>query len=108
MAKYRNNLSYEQYLKYGLGGISSSLGLKVYKRAGGDVLLKKTFDRQKDYRVIITWKGEPIEKSQFIVDRQFWHMSNTNDDDRNHMRRWADPKIEMITDAIRRGKEKKK
>mgnify|MGYP003389001445 FL=1 len=108
MAMYKNNLSYEQYMKEGLMMLSSNLGLKTYKRAGGDPQLKMTFDKNLDYRVLFTWKGEAIPNSQFIVDRQFWRMSNRNDGDRNHMRRWADPKLESVKDAIERGKKKKK
>lgn len=104
--KYKNNLSYEKYLKNELETLSPNLGLKVYKRAGSDINLKATFDKDKDYRVMITWKKEPI--FQFIVERIFWHMANTNDGDRDHMRRWAKYKLDMIADAIRRGKEKKK
>ena len=104
MSKYKNNLSYEKYMDHGLNGIHSNLGLGVYKRAGSDLSLKYTFDKELDYRVVIKWKKEPIY--QFIVDRQFWHMSNRNDDDKKHMRRWADEKLEMIADAVKRGKEK--
>ena len=107
MAMYKNNLSYAQYIKEGLLLMSSNLGVKVYKRSGGDPQLKMTFDNKLDYRVLFTWKGDPINNSQFIVDRQFWHMSNRNDGDRNHMRRWADPKLESVKDAIERGKKKK-
>jgi len=108
MAKYKNNLSYEKYMKQELDLLSSNLAIKVYKRAGGDPLLKMTFDKDRDYRVLITWRGEPIPNSQFIVDRQFWHQPNKNDDDRSHMRRWANPKIDAIKDALERGKKKRK
>jgi hypothetical protein len=107
MANYINNLSYEQYMKEGLMMLSSHLALKTYKRAGADPSLKATFDKEKDYRVLFQWKGEVIEGSQFIVDRQFWRMSNRNNDDRKYMRRWADPKLNAVSDAIKRGKKKK-
>ena len=106
MAKYKNNLSYAQYIKEGLLLLSSNLGVKVYKRAGGDPQLKMTFDKDLDYRVLFTWRGEAIQNSQFVVDRQFWNMLNTNDGNRDHMRRWADPKLEAVKDAIERGKKK--
>lgn len=93
-------------MKQGLSLLSSNLGIKVYKRAGGDPLLKATFDKDRDYRVLITWNSKPIEGSQFIVDRQFWHMSNTNNDDRKYMRMWADIKLTTIKDAMERGKTK--
>ena len=108
MAMYKNNLSYAHYVKEGLLLMSPNLGVKVYKRAGGDPQLKMTFDKKLDYRVLFTWRGEAIPNSQFIVDRQFWHMSNRNDGDRIHMRRWADPKLAAVNDAIERGKKKKK
>ena len=95
-------------MKQGLCSLSSSLSLKVYKRAGGDLFLKSTFDKQRDYRVLIAWKGEPIEGSQFIVDRQFWHMSNQNDGDRGYMRSLADRKLNAINDAMNRGKDENK
>jgi|TARA_R110000823_G_scaffold220841_1_gene349409 hypothetical protein len=107
MTKCRNNLSYEQYLKEMLYSMSPNLAVKAYKRSGGDPLLKATFDKDKDYRILFTWRGEPIKSSQFIVDRQFWHMANRNDEDRIYMRRWADIKLKTVKDAIERGKKKK-
>jgi hypothetical protein len=101
----KSSISYENYIKHGLQSISSSLSVKAYKRAGSNVLLKMTFDKTKDYLIKILWKDEPI--MQFVIERSFWHQSNTNDKDRQWMRVHADEKLNVIRTAVAKGKERR-
>ena len=99
----KSSISYENYIKHGLYSISSSLSVKVYKRAGSNVLLKMTFDKNKDYLVKILWRGEPV--MEYVIEKAFWHQSNTNDKDRTWMRLYADEKLSLLKTAVQRGKE---
>ena len=95
-------LSYEKYLTEGLSMLHKNLSLRVYKLAP-----KKDypiFIRGSDLRINIFWKKKPIY--EFIVDLPFWYKINGNNDDRKHMRRWADHKLEMVQEALNRGKKK--
>lgn len=96
-----SNLSYEKYLKSALGIISPHLSIRVYKV--GPKKDYPIFERGRDIRVKIFWKTE--EKYEFLVEKLFFYQSNTNKEDRNHMRRWADDKIQMIKDAMITGKK---
>lgn len=76
--------------------MSSNFVVKSYKRANIDDWPQ--FEKGKDIRVQIQWKKESIY--EFIVENAFWNMRNTNKDDRNHMRRWADQKIQMFKKSL--------
>ncbi len=95
-------LSYEKYLTMGLSILHDNLSIREYKCA-----TKKDypiFVRGKDMRINIFWKKKTIY--EFIVEVPFWYKINGHKDDRKYMRRWADHKLEMVQDALKRGKKK--
>jgi len=100
----KTNMSYEKYLKMALSMLSPHLTVRTYK------LAPKTeypmFERGRDLRVQIYWKKE--SKHEFITEQSFWYQSNTNKEDREYMRGWADFKIKMFKDALIQKKPKKK
>jgi len=97
----KSSLSYKDYLKAGLEILHSKLSVKTYKLAH-----KKEypiFRRGEDLRIQIHWDKKPIY--EFIVELPFWFQNNGNKDDRKHMRRWADIKLEAVKNALERGKK---
>tara|TARA_Y100000034_G_scaffold106516_1_gene135293 strand:- start:1462 stop:1770 length:309 start_codon:yes stop_codon:yes gene_type:complete len=102
MKRNLSNSSYEEYMKDQLMLLSSKFAIKSYKRADlGNWFL---FERGKDIRVQIQWKKNSVH--EFIVEKEFWYMKNTNKEDRQYMRMLADPKISMFKNALFK-KEKK-
>jgi hypothetical protein len=99
----KTNMSYEQYLKGGLGIINENLSVRVYK-----IGTKKDyplFERGKDVRVQIYWKTE--SKYEFLVEKTFFYQSNRNKEDRSWMRNHADTHLEIFYNAVQDGKKKK-
>jgi len=102
MMSKKSNVSYEKYLEQSLDLISNNFTVKTYKLANKEEY--PFFDRKKDCRIQIRWRGKGIY--EFVVEKSFWYTSNTNKLDREYMRGWADIKIEMCKDAVVRGKKK--
>ena len=102
----KSTMSYEKYLKSGLEIISKHFTIRTYKLAPATDY--PMFERGKDLRVRIFWKGEYVEGSEFIVEIAFWYQSNKNKEDRAWMRNYADVKLKAIYDAVERGKQKAK
>ena len=99
-----NNSSYFDYMKHQLALLSSGFVVKVYKRA--DLNDWRGFLRGQDFRIQIQFKKKCL--FEFVVEQNFCYQRNTNKEDRTYMRRWADPKIQMIKDAQIKLKPKKK
>jgi len=99
-----NNLSYEDYMKHGLDSLSKNFSIKIYKLACQEEW--KGFERGRDTRVQIRWKGECIW--EWIVEKVFWHQRNTNKEDRRWMREHADVKLNACKNAIVKKKPIKK
>tara|TARA_Y100000034_G_scaffold102792_1_gene127890 strand:+ start:1555 stop:1914 length:360 start_codon:yes stop_codon:yes gene_type:complete len=97
-----NNSSYADYLKDQLALMSSNFTIKVYKRANEDEW--GGFIKGKDLRVQIQHKKKFL--FEFLVESSFWHQRNVKKEDRIYMRRWADPKLQMIMNT--KIKQKKK
>jgi|TARA_Y100000296_G_C5165200_1_gene254169 hypothetical protein len=97
-------MSYKEYLKAGMGILSTRLSLRIYKTASKNEY--PIFERGRDIRVKFFWDKTPIY--EFITDTTFFYQRNTNKEDRIHMRGWADLKFRMLEDAIERGKEASK
>jgi hypothetical protein len=97
-------MSYNEYLKAGLDILSPRLSLRVYKTAPKEDY--PLFERNRDVRIKFFWDKEPIY--EFITDVTFFYQKNTNREDRNHMRGWADIKFRMLEDALEKGKEASK
>jgi hypothetical protein len=95
MSNITNSSSYEEYLKDQLSILSPNFAVKAYKRANEDEW--GGFIKGKDLRIQIQFKKKSL--FEFLVETSFWHQRNTNKEDRIYMRRWADPKIQMIMDA---------
>ena len=91
-----NNSSYEQYIINGLEALSSNFNIKTYKLANQEEW--PGFERGKDIRIQIRWKNKCIW--EWITEKSFWHQINTNKEDRQHMRKHADIKIEKCKNAI--------
>tara|TARA_Y100000310_G_C20492278_1_gene719826 strand:- start:230 stop:607 length:378 start_codon:yes stop_codon:yes gene_type:complete len=101
MAKM-NNLSYEKYLQHGLESISKNFNIKTYKLASQQDYAG--FERGRDLRIQIRWKEKCIW--EFVIEKSFWFQSNTNKEDRTHMRNWADFKIQTCQNAVTKKKPK--
>ena len=104
-----SNLSYEKYLKIALETISPKLSVRAYKLAPKDEYA--FFERGRDIRVGIFWDGKPAidvngKKYEFVVEAPFWRSSNTNKEDREWMRSYADIHVKIFKDAVDRGKNK--
>ena len=99
-------LSYEKYLKSGLEILSKHFTIRTYKLAPANDY--PMFERGKDLRVRVFWKGEYVKESEFIIESSFWYQSNKNKEDRAWMRNYADVKLKAIYDAVERGKQKAK
>jgi len=95
MSNTLNSSSYEEYFKDQLSILSPNFAVKAYKRANEDEW--GGFIKGKDLRIQIQFKKKSL--FEFLVETSFWHQRNTNKEDRIYMRRWADPKIQMIMDA---------
>tara|TARA_Y100000310_G_C19974479_1_gene486964 strand:- start:125 stop:490 length:366 start_codon:yes stop_codon:yes gene_type:complete len=90
-----NSSSYEEYLKDQLSILSPNFTVKTYKRANEDEW--GGFIKGKDLRIQIHFKKKSL--FEFLVETSFWRQRNTNKEDRIYMRRWANPKIQMIKNA---------
>ena len=91
-----NNLSYEDYMKHGMSGLSKHFTIKVYKLASQEEWMG--FERGRDLRIQIQWKGKSIW--EWIIEKGFWIQRNTNKEDRIYMRKHADVKINACKDAL--------
>ena len=96
-----NNSSYGEYLKNELESLSRHFNIKKYKLANQEEW--QGFERGKDLRIQIRWDNKCIW--EFIIEKLFWHQRNTNKEDRIHMRRWADLKINACKNSIKKGKK---
>jgi len=95
-----NNLSYKDYITTGLESLSKNFTVKTYKLACQEDW--KGFERGKDLRVQIQWKGECIW--EWILEKSFWIQRNTNKEDRVYMRNHADIKLNACKNAISKKK----
>ena len=91
-----SNSSYETYMKDQLQLLSSNFSLKSYKTAHQEEWMG--FERGKDLRVQIRWKGECIW--EWITEKSFWIQRNTNKEDRRWMRGHADTKINACKNSL--------
>ena len=91
-----NNLSYKDYITVGLEGLSKNFTVKTYKLAGQEEW--KGFERGRDVRVQIQWKGDCIW--EWILEKSFWIQRNTNKEDRVYMRNHADRKLDACKNAM--------
>ena len=106
----KTNLSYEEYIKSNLELISSQLSVKTYKLGTDDFPINK---RGIDVRVAFVWtKGnEKKTIAQFLIEKTFWIMKNTNDADREWMRRHADVwlnKFREMVNSVKKSQPKPK
>tara|TARA_Y100000310_G_C20406625_1_gene679956 strand:- start:318 stop:680 length:363 start_codon:yes stop_codon:yes gene_type:complete len=98
------NMSYHEYLKAGFNIFSPHLSVRSYKCAPKEEY--PIFERGRDIRVKFFWKKDEIY--EFITEQSFFFQRNTNKEDREYMRTWADIKLQKVKDAIERGKESSK
>jgi hypothetical protein len=91
-----NNLSYKDYITVGLEGLSKNFTVKTYKLAGQEEWMG--FERGRDVRVQIQWKGACIW--EWILEKAFWIQRNTNKEDRVWMRKHADTKLNACKNAM--------
>jgi len=99
-----NNISYEHYMKHGLGSLSNGFNIKIYKLASKEEW--KGFERGKDLRIQILWKDKCVW--EWVLEKSFWIQRNTNKEDRIYMRKHADVKINACKNAIVKKKPIKK
>ena len=103
------NLSYEEYIKSQLEIISKQLSVKSYKLGTEDFPINQ---KGRDLRIAFVWtkRDEKSVICQFLVEKTFWIMKNTNDADRVWMQRhanvWLD-KLRNMVDNTRRKNIKK-
>ena len=95
-----NNSSYKDYLINGLESISNNFKVKTYKLANHEEWYG--FERGKDLRIQIQWKGECIW--EWILEKNFWFQRNTNKEDRTYMRLHADTKLTACRNAVTKKK----
>tara|TARA_Y100000034_G_scaffold37540_1_gene46143 strand:+ start:768 stop:1166 length:399 start_codon:yes stop_codon:yes gene_type:complete len=93
-----SNSSYENYMKDQLQLLSSKFSLKTYKTAHQEEWTG--FERGKDVRVQIQWKGNCIW--EWIMEKPFWVQRNINKEDRVWMRKHADIKLEACKKSLKR------
>jgi hypothetical protein len=110
MYKGKTNISYEAYIKSNLEIISSQLSVKTYKLGTEDLPINP---KGMDVRVVFVWTKGNEKKiiTQFLVEKTFWIMKNTNDADREWMRRHADiwlNKFREMVNNVRKSAPKKK
>jgi len=98
-----NNISYKEYLINGLESLSKNFTVKTYKLACQEEW--KGFERGRDVRIQIQWKGECIW--EWILENSFWVQRNTNKEDRNWMRSHADIKLNACKNATKKTVTKK-
>ena len=103
-----SSMSYENYIKAGLELISPKLSVRRYKLAPKDEY--PFFERGRDLRIVIFWDNKPAidnkgRKYEFVIEKQFWHASNRNKDDRHWMRQTANIHLKNFYDAVQRGKK---
>ena len=91
-----NNMSYKEYITNGLESLSKNFTVKTYKLACQEEW--KGFERGKDLRIQIQWKGKCIW--EWILEKSFWIQRNTNKEDRVYMRKHADIKLNACKNAI--------
>ena len=99
-----NNSSYQEYLISGLDGLSKNFIVKTYKLACQEEWMG--FERGRDIRVQIQWKGKCIW--EWILEKAFWIQRNTNKEDRVWMRKHADIKLDACKNAMVKKKPTKK
>jgi hypothetical protein len=80
--------------------LSSNFIIKSYKRSNIDDW--PAFEKGRDVRIQVQWKKEPVY--EFVAESSFWHMRNMNKEDRKHMRKWSDQKIQMFKNAMKKKK----
>ena len=76
--------------------LSKNFKVKTYKRANEDEW--GGFSKGEEFRIQIQWKNKSI--FEFIVERPFWYQRNSNKEDRIHMRKFADQKIQMLKSSL--------
>ena len=76
--------------------MSSNFSIKTYKTADQEEW--KGFERGKDLRIQIRWKGECIW--EWITEKSLWVQRNTNKEDRGWMRRHADVKLNACKNSL--------
>jgi len=103
MKNIMNNSSYKDYITNGLESLSKNFTVKTYKLANQEEW--HAFERNKDIRVQICWKGECIW--EWILEKNFWFQRNTNKEDRVYMRKHADLKLNACKNAITTKKTQK-
>ena len=96
-----SSMSYEKYLNAGLCVISPHLSVRVYKLANKEDY--PMFERGRDIRVQVYWKKE--SKYEMLIERSFYYQSNTNKEDRQWMRNYADVHLKNLYDSIQKGKK---
>ena len=69
-----NNSSYESYIKYGLESLSKHFCVKTYKLAPKENY--RGFERGRDLRIQIRWKGECIW--EWVIEKMFWFHHSVN------------------------------
>ena len=104
MESVLNNVSYEDYIKDQLAVMSPGFTVKAYKRADKEEWA--AFINGTDLRIQIQFKKKSL--FEFLVESSFWHQRNSNKEDRVYMRKWADPKIQMIKNAQIKNKPKRR
>ena len=98
----KTNLSYEEYIKSNLEIISPQLSVKTYKLGTEDLPIRS---KGKDLHVAFVWTKHNQKEiiAQFLIEKNFWVMRNTNDQDREWMRLhadiWLDKFREMMKDV---------
>ena len=91
-----NNISYKDYIISGLDSLSKNFSVKTYKLACQEEWMG--FERGKDARIQIQWKGKCIW--EWVLEKSFWVQRNTNKEDRVWMRKHADTKLNAIRKAM--------
>jgi len=91
-----SNASYQEYLTSVLEGYSKNFIVKTYKLACQEEWMG--FERGKDIRVQIQWKGKCIW--EWVLEKTFWIQRNTNKEDRIYMRKHADVKLNACKNAL--------
>ena len=107
-----SSMSYEKYLASGLEMIHpKDLTYRAYKLAPAEEY--PSFIRGKDLRIAFFIKNKPVMTSdgrpyEFIVEINFWTSKNTNKEDREYMRGFADYHLKIFCAAKKTKKKTKK
>jgi len=105
----KSSISYEKYLTTGLEMIHPrDLTLRVYKLAPAEEY--PSFIRGKDLRVGFFFKNKPVMTAddrpyEFIVEVNFWNQKNTNKEDREYMRGFADSHLKTFHASVKKKKK---